>query len=217
MNFYANRQLAIKLLFISIALIIFTISNPAYSAINKKEVSTKSSSNNTSSKTKTTAQKKKAAAKKRKAAARKKAAAKKRKAAARKKAAAKKRKAAARKKAAAKKRKAAARKKAAAKKKTASKSSSKKKYSSSNSKPPNFVTVSPTRDLGIDKGYICFRVKAYSNTQTSIFSKPACSFIQKDTNEFKLVWSKSSSSVNGYQVYFGNSANKTNTLLADVR
>jgi hypothetical protein len=77
------------------------------------------------------------------------------------------------------------------------------------------VNINPLRDLGIDKGYICFRIKAYSNTEISKFSKPACTY-RKNSKDFKLAWAKGPSSVIGYQVYFGDSAKKTETFLADV-
>ncbi len=203
MIFKAYRLLALKLFFIFIALIFLSISNPAYSAVNKQATSSKSVSNNNTTKAKTSAQKK-AAAKKKKS--NKKSAAKKKKS--NKKSAAKKKKS--NKKSAAKKKK--SNKKSAAKKKKSNKKSAAKK-----SDPDNYVSINPTRDLGIENGYICFRVKAYTNTQTSTFSKPVCGYIPTTINEFKLTWSKSSSSVNGYHVYFGKSVNKTNTLLADVR
>ncbi len=133
------------------------------------------------------------------------------KAAAKKKTAAAKKKTAAKKKAAAKK-KTAAKKKPAAKKKTAAK---KKAATSGNSQPPSTVSINPLRDLGISKGYVCFRIKAYSNIEVSDFSKPVCGYI-KNSKSFKLAWTPSSKSVIGYHVYSGTSAKITENFITDV-
>ncbi len=105
-------------------------------------------------------------------------------------------------------------KKKAAKKKAAKKKTSKKK-TVKNTAPPTHANINPLRDLGIDKGYVCFRVKAYSNTEISVFSPPACTYI-KNSKNFKLSWAESSGSTIGYHVYFGNSAKRTNNFLTDV-
>ena len=108
-------------------------------------------------------------------------------------------------------------KKASAKKASAKKANSSKKPSATNKNgnPPSALNIDPLRDLGIDKGYVCFRVKAYTNTEVSIFSKAACKYI-KNSKKFRLTWVPSSNSVIGYRVYFGTSAKITNNFIADV-
>ncbi len=112
------------------------------------------------------------------------------------------------------KKKKAAKKKTSKKKKTAKKKTSKKKIVK-NGAPPTHTNINPLRDLGIDKGYVCFRVKAYSNTEISAFSSPACTYI-KNSKNFKLSWAESSGPTIGYHVYFGSSAKRTNNFLTDV-
>ena len=109
-------------------------------------------------------------------------------------------------------------KKKAKKKAAKKKSSSKKKTTTANKKdnPPSFVNINSLRDLGIDKGYICFRVKVYSNIKTSGYSQPACTYISNSKN-FKLGWTNSLGQVIDYPVFFGNPANKTGNFLKDVR
>lgn len=103
-------------------------------------------------------------------------------------------------------------------KKKAKKKAAKKKTTIANKKgnPPSFVNINPLRDLGIYKGYICFRVKAYSNIKTSGYSQPSCTNISNSKN-FKLGWINSLAQVIGYPVFFENSANKTGNFLKDVR
>ncbi len=81
--------------------------------------------------------------------------------------------------------------------------------------PPTKLIINPLRDLGKDKGYICFRIKAYSNTKISSFSKPACTYL-KNSNNIKLTWDQVNNSIIGYQVFFGDSAKKTENFLMDV-
>ena len=91
--------------------------------------------------------------------------------------------------------------------------------SSNKSRPPSAIKLHPLRDLGIEKGFVCFRVKAYSNIEVSNFSKAVCTYI-KNSKAVKLAWapeSSNSDAIIGYRVYFGNSAKKTNTLVTDVK
>lgn len=97
----------------------------------------------------------------------------------------------------------------------ASATAAKKAAVKKNGSPPSCVNVNPLRDPGIDKGYICFRTKACSNTEISEFSKPACTY-RKNSNNFKLDWAKGPSSVIGYQIYFGDSAKKMETFLVGI-
>ena len=115
------------------------------------------------------------------------------------------------------KKKTAKKKSKSGKKKTAKKKSksSKKKTAKNSVNPPNSIEVDPLRDLGMDKGYVCFRIKSYSNTDISNFSKPACTNI-KNSDKFILAWAHGSGIILGYQVYFGKSAKKTNSYLTDV-
>ena len=101
-------------------------------------------------------------------------------------------------------------------KKSKKKSSTNRSASNKSDAPPTFVYIDPNRDLGINKGYVCFRIKAYSNREISDFSKALCTYI-KNSNEIKLTWESSSSKyVIGYHLYFGNSAKKTNNFITDV-
>ena len=113
---------------------------------------------------------------------------------------------------------AVAAKKAAAKKAAAKKTNSSKKSSTANKNgnaPPSTVNIDPLRDLGLNKGYVYFRVKAYSNIEISDFSKAICTYI-KNSKKFNLAWASSSNSVIGYHIYFGTSAKITNNFIADV-
>ena len=113
---------------------------------------------------------------------------------------------------------AVAAKKAASKKSAAKKTNSSKKSSTANKNgnaPPSTVNIDPLLDLGLNKGYVCFRVKAYSNIEVSKFSKAVCAYI-KNPKKFNLAWAPSSNSVIGYHVYFGTSAKKTNNFISDV-
>ena len=102
-------------------------------------------------------------------------------------------------------------------KKTASKKGSQKKTTpSKNSGPETYVDIDSLRDLGIDKGYVCFRIKAYSNNEVSGFSQPACTNI-KNSENFRLAWASGKNSVIGYQIYFGDSAKQTENFLADIK
>jgi len=83
-----------------------------------------------------------------------------------------------------------------------------------NGAPASTLSINPILDLGIDKGYVCFRVKAYSIREISDFSKAVCTYI-KNSNQIKLTWIPSSNSVIGYHVYFGTSA-KTTNFITDV-
>ena len=105
-----------------------------------------------------------------------------------------------------------------AKKNTKKVKKSKKKSSKSakkNDSPPTFVYIDPIRDLGINKGYVCFRIKAYSNIEVSDFSRAVCTYI-KNSKRVKLAWTPRSNSVIGYQVYFGTSAKITKNFITDV-
>ena len=106
----------------------------------------------------------------------------------------------------------------AAKKAAAKKTNSSKKSSTANKNgnaPPSTVNIDPLRDLGLNKGYVYFRVKAYSNIEISDFSKAICTYI-KNSKKFNLAWASSSNSVIGYHIYFGTSAKITNNFIADV-
>ena len=96
-----------------------------------------------------------------------------------------------------------------------SKKKNNKLSNSGNGHPPTKLVINPMRDLGKSKGYICFRIKAYSNTDTSEFSQPVCTY-RKNSKNFGLAWDRGSNSVIGYQVFFGTSAKKTNKFLADI-
>ena len=110
-------------------------------------------------------------------------------------------------------------KKAAAKKVAAKKVAAKTNKTASkankNGNPPSSANIDPLRDLGIDKGYVCFRVKAYTNLEVSEFSQAICTYI-KNSKKIKLAWNHSSKAIIGYQVYFGNSAKRTNNFISDV-
>ena len=100
-------------------------------------------------------------------------------------------------------------------KKSKKKSSSNRSASNKSDAPPTFVYIDPIRDLGINKGYVCFRIKAYSNIEVSDFSRAVCGYI-KNSKKIKLAWTPRSNSVIGYHVYFGTSAKITKKFITDV-
>ena len=107
-------------------------------------------------------------------------------------------------------------------KKTTTKAKKSKKKTSSNPSiantidtPPSYVYIDPVRDLGINKGYVCFRIKAYSNIEVSDFSRAVCTYI-KNSKKVKLAWTPGSDAVIGYQVYFGTSAKITDKFITDI-
>ena len=117
------------------------------------------------------------------------------------------------------KKKATAKKKSSGKKKNVANKSSKNKNKSKNKSLDTTNTlasieISPWRDLGIEKGPVCFKIKAYSNTDISSFSEPVCTYIS-DSENMKLTWLKGSDSIIGYQIYFGKTRKKVKTLFID--
>lgn len=78
-----------------------------------------------------------------------------------------------------------------------------------------YVEIKPIHELGFVKGYVCFRIKAYTNTESSEFSEPECKYI-KNSKTFKLSWKHTQNSVIGFQIYFGSSATDTEYLLTEV-
>ena len=79
-----------------------------------------------------------------------------------------------------------------------------------------YLEIDPIKYLGFTDGDACYRVKAYTNTETSNFSELICKYIE-NSNIHTLSWNHEEDSVIGFLVYYFDSDTKTNVLLADIR
>jgi len=79
-----------------------------------------------------------------------------------------------------------------------------------------YLEIDPLKDLGFSDGDACYRVKAYTNTETSDFSELICKYIE-NSNIHTLLWNHKEAAVIGFLVYYFDSDTKTDVLLADIR
>lgn len=80
----------------------------------------------------------------------------------------------------------------------------------------NSIEINPLLELGLEKGMdICISIKAYSNSSKSKLSEAVCTKIN-DSQPIELSWNHTSTSVIGYEIFYGNSKNNARNFLQNV-